>query len=150
MVSDSDCGLWVVMPCSPVGRNTPSTMGNKGVSLYVSDADYYVVIRNLVDSIFSILSIFTHQWKIQIYSQRIFLPSVCLDKAWHTLIFRADGFNRYFWGAHASINRAEMDRAGMWSGYTGVMVMVVTQNHQRGKDGALKSLNTFLVYLGEY
>jgi hypothetical protein len=43
-----------------------------------------------------------------------------------------------------------MDRAGMWSGYTGVMVMVVTQNHQRGKDGALKSLNTFLVYLGEY
>jgi hypothetical protein len=60
------------MPCSSVGRHTPSTTGNKGVSLYVSDVDHYNIIRNLVDSIFNILSIFTHQWKIQTYSTKDF------------------------------------------------------------------------------
>jgi hypothetical protein len=47
--------------------------GNKDASSFVCDVDHCVIIKKLVDSIFSIVPVFIHRWKIQIYLHQIFV-----------------------------------------------------------------------------
>lgn len=47
---------------------------NEGTSSSVSDLDSYVIIPNILDSIFHILLGLICQWEIQTYFRRTFLP----------------------------------------------------------------------------
>jgi hypothetical protein len=40
---------------------------NEPTSSSVSDADGYVIIKDLIDSIFNILTVFIRRWEIQTY-----------------------------------------------------------------------------------